>query len=104
VIRDHDIRWSREAGIHFCGGNKAFAPHRNRIEGNRIVDSGGEKGIGIDINGETEAVVLSKNEIRETRGWALRIGILIRAGTCDIRSEDNQIEGFATPISNLSKK
>ena len=79
LIRDNDIRRSREAGIHFRGGNKAFAPHRNRIEGNRIVDSGGEKGIGIDINGETEAVVLSKNEIRETRGRASRIGILIGA-------------------------
>ncbi|HEY5574435.1 MAG TPA: hypothetical protein VIK64_15550, partial [Anaerolineales bacterium] len=64
------IRRSREAGIHFRGGNKAFAPHRNRIEGNRILDSGGEKGIAIDIKGETEAVVLSKNEIRETRGRA----------------------------------
>src|SRR5438105_1962099 len=50
LIRDNDIRRSREAGIHFRGGNRAFAPHRNRIEGNRIVDSGGDKGIGIEIN------------------------------------------------------
>ena len=33
---------------------------RNNLEANRLVDSGGEKGIGIDIKGETEAVVLSK--------------------------------------------
>jgi hypothetical protein len=104
LIRDNDIRRSREAGIHFRGGNKAFAPHRNRIEGNRIVDSGGEKGIGIEINGETEAVVLSKNEIRETRGRASRIGILIGAETRDIRSEDNRIDGFATPLSDLRKR
>jgi nitrous oxidase accessory protein NosD len=104
LIRDNDIRRSHEAGIHFRGGNKAFAPHRNRIEGNRIVDSGGEKGIGIEINGETEAVVLSKNEIRETRGRAYRIGILIGAETCNIRTEDNRIEGFATAISDLRKK
>jgi nitrous oxidase accessory protein NosD len=104
LIRDNDIRRSREAGIHFRGGNKAFAPHRNRIERNRIVDSGGEKGIGIDINGETEAVVLSRNEIRETRGRASRIGILIGAQTRDIRSEENRIEGLATPISDLRKE
>src|SRR5216117_1239613 len=67
LIRDNDIRRSGEAGIHFRGGNKAFAPHRNRIEGNRIVDSGGDKGIGIEINGETESVMLIKNELRETR-------------------------------------
>ena len=54
--------------------------------------------------GETEAVVLSKNEIRETRGRASRIGILIGAETRDIRSEDNRIEGMATSVSDLRKK
>ena len=103
LIRDNDIRRSGEAGIHFRGGNKAFAPHRNRIEGNRIVDSGGEKGIAIDINGETESVAVIKNELRETRGPRSRIGILIGAETRDIRIEDNRIEGFATPISDLRK-
>ena len=48
--------------------------------------------------------MLSKNEIRETRGRASRVGILIGAETRDIRSEDNQIEGFATPISDLRKE
>ena len=101
LIRDNDIRRSGEAGIHFRGGNKAFAPHRNRFERNRIIDSGGEKGIAIDINGETESVVIVKNELRETRGPQSRIGILIGAETHDIRCEDNQIEGFAIPIKDL---
>src|SRR5437867_8185832 len=104
LIRDNDIRRSGEAGIHVRGGSKAFAPHRNRIERNRIIDSGGEKGIAIDISGEAEAVVVTKNEIRETRGRAARIGILIGAETRDIRSEGNQIDGFATPISDLRKE
>jgi hypothetical protein len=47
---------------------------------------------------------VSKNEIRETRGRASRIGILIGAETRDIRSEDNQIDGFATSISDLRKE
>jgi hypothetical protein len=103
LIRDNDIRRSGEAGIHFRGGNKAFAPHRNRFERNRIVDSGGEKGVAIDINGETESVVILKNDLRETRGPQSRIGIIIGPQTRDIRCEDNQIEGFAVPIKDLHK-
>ena len=104
LIRDNDIRRSGEAGIYFRGGNKAFAPHRNRFERNRIVDSGGEKGVAIDINGETESVIVTGNELRETRQPLSRIGILIGAETSDIRCEDNQIEGFAIPIKDLHKE
>jgi nitrous oxidase accessory protein NosD len=104
LIRDNEIQRSREAGIHFRGGNKAFAPHRNRFEGNRIVDSGGEKGIAIDINGETEAVTIVKNEIRETRQPMSRIGIWVGAEAKDIHYEKNRIEGFATDISDLRKR
>jgi len=103
LIRDNDIRRSGQAGIHFRGGNKAFAPHRNRIERNRIVDSGPEKGVAIDINGETESVSLIQNELRETRKPLSRIGILIAAETRDIQCLDNLIEGFAVPISDLRK-
>jgi hypothetical protein len=105
LIRDNDIRRSGKAGIHYRndGVKKAFAPHRNRIERNRIVDSGGEKGTAIDINGEAESVTIIKNELRETRAPLSRIGILIGAETHDIRCEDNQIEGFAIPISDLRK-
>ena len=103
LIRDNDIRWSGQAGIHFRGGNKAFAPHRNRFERNRIVDSGGEKGVAIDINGETESVTVIRNELRETRASLSRIGILIGAETRDIRCAENRIEGFAIAISDRHK-
>ena len=39
---------------------------RNRFERSRIVDSGGRKGVAIDINGETEWVAVVRNELRET--------------------------------------
>jgi hypothetical protein len=55
------------------------------------------------LNGETESVVLTKNALRETREPLSRIGILIEAGTRDIRCEDNQIEGFPVPIKDLPK-
>ena len=57
----------------------------------------------IDINGQTESILLTKNELRETRGPFSRIGILIGAETGDIRCVDNQIEGFATPIADQRK-
>jgi parallel beta-helix repeat protein len=103
LIRDNDIRNSGDTGIKFRGGNKAFAAHRNRIEGNRIVDSGGDKGVAIHINGQTESVKLVKNELRETRKPLSRVGILIEAETKDIRCEANRIEGFAVPIKDLHK-
>ena len=103
LIRDNDIRRSRQAGIHFRGGNQAFAPHRNRFERNCIVDSGGEKGVAIDINGETESVTVIRNELRETRAPLSRIGIRIGAETRDIRCAENRIEGFAIAISDLHK-
>jgi parallel beta-helix repeat protein len=103
LIRDNDIRRSSEAGIHFRGGKKAFAPHRNLIERNRIANSGGEKGIAIDINGEAESVAILNNELWETRAPASRIGILIAPETHDIRCEGNQIRGFSVPISDLRK-
>jgi hypothetical protein len=101
LIRNNDIRRSGEAGILFRGGNRAFAAHRNRIENNRIVDSGGEKGIAIHVNGQTESVSLVKNKLRETRKPLSRVGILIGAETKEIRCEDNQIEGFAVSIKDL---
>jgi Right handed beta helix region len=103
LVRDNDIRRSGEAGIQFRGGNKAFASHRNRFERNRIVDSGGEQGVAIHVNGETESVVLAKNDLRETRKPLSRVGILIEAETKDIRCGENQFEGFAVPIRELHK-
>jgi nitrous oxidase accessory protein NosD len=101
LIRDNDIQRSLEGGIQLTWKYKPFAPHRNRFEGNRILDSGGEKGVAIEINGPTESVVLIKNELRESRKPLSRIGILIGAQTRDICCVDNRIEGFAIPISDL---
>ena len=41
--------------------------------------------------------------MKETRKPLSRIGILIGADTRGIRCVDNQIEGFATAISDLHK-
>ena len=82
---------------------KAFAPHRNRLENNRIIDSGPDKGIAIDVQGETEAITIAGNEVRETRKPLGRIGVRIGAKTRDVKLVDNKIEGFAVAVSDLRK-
>lgn len=105
LIRDNDIRNSGKVGVLFRPERgKAFAPHRNRLEKNRIVDSGAESGIGIDIQGETESITLLRNELRESRQPQSRIGIRIGAQTEDIHLVENQTEGFAVPVADLRKR
>jgi len=82
---------------------KAFAAHRNRLEYNRVTDNGGDEGFAIDVQGETEAVVFARNELRETRGPAKRTGIRLGSKTGEITLEDNQIDGFAVKVSDLRK-
>jgi hypothetical protein len=105
LIRDNDIQRSGKVGVLFRPERgRDFAPHRNRLENNRITDSGSEDGIGIDIQGETESVVIARNEILETRQPASRIGVRIGPDTRDIRLIANQIEGLAKPISDLRRE
>ena len=102
LICDNEIVASGEAGVLFRPERgKDFAPHRNRLERNRIVDSGAEEGIGVDVQGQTEEVVIAANEIRETRQPMQRIGIRVGKETRDIKLADNRIEGFSLAVSEL---
>ena len=101
LIRNNSISGSGKDGILFRDETVAFGPHRNRCEYNRIVDSGPDDGIGIDVRGRTESVTLSKNEIRETRPAMSRIGIRIGANARDIALADNRISGYTVDVSDL---
>jgi nitrous oxidase accessory protein NosD len=104
LIRDNEIMRSGKVGVLFRPERgKAFAAHRNRLENNRIVDSGGDAGVGVDVQGETEEVTLAQNEIRDTRGPAQRVGVRLGPKTRDITLRDNRIEGVATPVEDLRK-
>lgn len=99
LICDNEIVGSGETGVLFRPERgKDFAPHRNRLERNRIVDSGAEKGIGVDVQGQTEAITIERNEIRETRQPMDRVGVRIGADTRDVRLAENRIEGFAAAV------
>ncbi len=101
LIRENDIRRSGIAGIFFREDSLEFSPNRNRIERNRIIDSGSTEGVAIDVGGQTEGVSLVENELLETREPFSRIGIRIGSRTRDVVLSDNRTEGFARPIVDL---
>ena len=104
LVRDNDVVRSGKVGVLFRPERgKAFAPHRNRFEKNRIRDTGGDQGIGIDVQGETESITLEQNQIQESRAPMKRIGIRVGAQTRDVRLVDNQVDGFSVALSDLRK-
>jgi len=99
LVRDNDVRKSGKVGVLFRREpGKAFAPHRNRLENNRILDSGPADGVAIDVQGETEDVTIRGNDVRETRGRGKRVGVRLGKQTRDIRVVDNQFEGLAVEV------
>jgi nitrous oxidase accessory protein NosD len=105
LIRDNEIVRSGKVGILFRPERgKAFAAHRNRIENNRVLDSGPDNGIGIDVQGETERITLAGNRLRETRKPLARVGIRLGVRTGEVALADNHIDGFAVPVVDLRKR
>jgi hypothetical protein len=103
VIRDNQVVQSGKVGVLFRGESRAFGPHRNRLENNRIVDSGSADGVGVDVRGETEAVTVARNEVRETRRPMDRIGVRIGAKTREVLLVENRIEGFSVAVVDQGK-
>ena len=104
VIRDNDVRTSGEVGIFFRKEpDPAFQGNNNRIENNRVVGITQDRGIGIDIQGQTKSVTIAGNEIRETEAPGKRVGIRIGAEAEQITLNNNRIEGFAEAVLDLRK-
>jgi len=105
VVRDNDIRASGQVGVLFRLEPEAgFQGNRNRIEGNRIVGIGSERGIGIDVQGQTQSITIARNEIREMEGPRERVGIRIGAEADRITLAENRIEGFLHPMVDLRSR
>jgi hypothetical protein len=104
LVCDNDITNSGKVGVLFRPERgKAFAPHRNKIENNRIVDSGPDDGVAIDVQGETDSILLSRNQIRESRKPMQRIGIRLGAQSGKVDLVENKIEGLAVAVADLRK-
>jgi hypothetical protein len=102
LITGNTVRRSGKVGVLFRPERgKDFAAHRNRLENNRIEDSGADDAVAVDIQGGTEQVTLRGNELVETRAPARRIGIRLGAQTREITLLDNKIRGFATEVEDL---
>jgi hypothetical protein len=103
VMRDNEIIGSGKVGILFRNETRGvdFWANRNRVENNRIINSGGPDGIAIDVQGQTKDVVISGNTIDEQREPAARIGIRVSAEARNIALSSNSIRGVAVPIQDL---
>jgi hypothetical protein len=100
VTRDNEITNSGKVGVLFRdeGGGKDFWANRNVLERNRIINSGDQDGIAMDIQGRTKELKIVGNELRDTREPAQRIGIRIAPGAERIELTDNRIEGFSLAV------
>ncbi len=104
VVRDNDVVRSGVCGVLFRPERgEGFVATGNVVENNRIVDSGDEEGIGVDIQGVTAGNTIAHNDIRETRGPASRIGIRIGKDAGENTLTDNHFEGYATEVQDLRK-
>ncbi len=100
VMRRNEILDSGKVGILFRNDSRGadFWANRNLIENNTIVNSGGEDGIAIDIQGNTKDVVIVGNSIRETRAPMNRTALRIAKVAGKVQLKDNKVEGFATEV------
>ena len=99
LVRENDVTGSRKVGVLFRPeSGRDFTGNRNRIEHNRLVNNGADGGFVVDIQGGTEAVILARNEIIDTREAVRPTAIRMGPETKNISLQDNRIQGFAREI------
>jgi len=104
LIRGNVVRRSGQAGILFRPERgRGFTGDRNTVEGNVVVDSGGEEAAAVDVQGTTAGLVIRGNELTETRGPARRAGVRLGKDTGDITLDGNRVEGFAVRVDDRRK-
>ena len=101
LIRNNTVKRSGQAGILFrLERGQGFTGDRNAVEGNLVVDTGGEEAAAVDVQGTTTGLVFRKNHLKETRGTARRVGFRLGKDTKDITLDSNAVEGFAVPVDD----
>lgn len=104
LVRNNEVARSGKVGIFLRQEHgPTFSPSRNTIEANRVVDSGAETGVAVDIEGVTESVTLARNTLLETRQPASRVGVRISKDARQIQLAENRIDGFSAPVVDLTK-
>jgi hypothetical protein len=104
IVRNNEVQRSGKTGIFLRQEHgPTFAPSRNLIEANRVIDSGDDSGVAVDIEGFTESVTLRRNVVLETRRPASRIGVRISKEAKQIQLAENRIEGFAVAVADAAQ-
>jgi hypothetical protein len=101
LIRNNVVRRSEQAGILFRPERgPGFTGDRNAVEGNTVIDAGGEGAAAVDVQGTTAALVCRKNVLTATRGPAKRVGFRLGKDTTDITLDGNTVAGFAAAVDD----
>ncbi|MBL8819922.1 MAG: right-handed parallel beta-helix repeat-containing protein [Planctomyces sp.] len=101
VMQRNRISGSGLVGILFRDESRGedFWANRNTVVDNEVINSGGEDGVAIDIQGKTKDVQIRRNTIREDRGPGNRTGIRISSTAERVILDDNRFEGLRTEVS-----
>ena len=102
VMRNNTIVNSGKVGILFRDDARGqdFWANRNTVENNRVVNSGPDTGVAIDIQGQTRDLKITGNELQETREPSERIGIRIAKAAGEVDLADNTFAGFAVDVED----
>ena len=65
--------------------------------------TGNEDAAAVDIQGTMAGLVFRKNELKETRGPAKRVGFRLGKDIKDITLDGNTVEGFAARVDDRRK-
>jgi hypothetical protein len=103
VILENTVRESGKIGVIFRDESrgKDFWPNRNRLESNRVENSGCDDGVAIAVLGKTRELKIRGNRLRESRGSLRRCGLRLAKEVGAIELADNKFEGFAKDVDDL---
>jgi len=103
VIKNCTIERNGEVGILFRREASEFrCGNRNRIENCVIRNNGTNKpGIGVDIQGKTEDIVVINTRLENTAGGNQKTGVRIGKEARQIVLQDNSYEGCPVKIDDL---
>lgn len=102
IVRHNRIEGSGKFGVLFRPERgEGFTATGNLFEHNHIVNSGGDDGVAVDIQGVTAGNTITSNTIEETRGPAQRIAIRIGRDAGENTLTPNDIAGVATAMVDL---
>jgi hypothetical protein len=103
AILENTVRESGKIGVLFRDESrgKDFWPNRNRLDSNRVENSGGDDGVAIAVEGKTRELKIRRNHLRESRGSMKRCGVRLARDTGAIELADNTFEGFAKDVDDF---